>query len=210
MKGKRMVMQIERFVRSFLRNPANLQALLGTAAGTAIMVAFGLFKVPATAAEVLFWVFHPIRIFLCAQMTMEYLRAGKREFDVKAAAFDFVFSLLAVTLTDSIITFLGEFLLQLPSRHFHIGFLEMWWLVNPAAIAGIVVASWKPGIRIPSVFIVLMTAMAPLFDMLMAMWTVLSPVPVVVTALFLFLSVRAYFYAMSDLLPILRKRLGLE
>lgn len=195
-------------VKGFFREPMNRHALLGTAAGTVLMIVFGFLKVPATAAEGLFWVFHPARIFLCSLAAMDFLYCGKRERIPVAAASAFLFSIVAVTLTDSIITFLGEFLLQLPSRHFHIGFVEMWWLVNPAAIAGIVVAVRRPGLRIPPVLSVLAATMAPLFDMLMAMWTVLSPIPVLVTALFLFVSIRAYFYAMSDLLPWLRGLIG--
>jgi len=48
------------------------------------------------------------------------------------------------TLSDSIIPYLGELMLNLPNRGIHLGFIEKWWLVNPLAVAGVLIACYRP------------------------------------------------------------------
>lgn len=73
------------------------------------------------------------------------------------------------TLSDSIIPFLGETILDLPNRGIHLGFIERWWLVNPLAIAGTLFAFFKPHTKLPHTAHVLLSTWASLFHMLLAM-----------------------------------------
>jgi hypothetical protein len=73
------------------------------------------------------------------------------------------------TLSDCIIPYLGEYLLGLPNRGVHLGFVEKWWLVNPLAIAGIAWACRWPRTKIPHAGHVLLSTWASLFHMTMAM-----------------------------------------
>ena len=72
------------------------------------------------------------------------------------------------TLSDSLIPFWGENLLDMPHRHAHIGFIEQWWLINPVAILGVVIAYFYPLSKFPHAGHVLLSTWASLFHMLMA------------------------------------------
>ena len=82
-----------------------------------------------------------------------------------------------------------EILLQLPNRGAHLGFVEMWWLVNPLAAAGIAVACWRPKTRFPHAGHVLLSTWASLLHTTMALGDELSAVTLVVVSFFLFLAV---------------------
>ncbi len=47
------------------------------------------------------------------------------------------------TLTDAIIPYLGGESLRI-AIEFHLGFIEEWWLVNPAAFLGIAIGYLRP------------------------------------------------------------------
>ncbi|GAH57769.1 unnamed protein product, partial [marine sediment metagenome] len=61
----------------------------------------------------------------------------------------YIGSIGIATLSDSIIPFLGETLLKMPYREIHIGFIEKWWLVNPSALIGILIAYIRPATKFP-------------------------------------------------------------
>jgi hypothetical protein len=64
-------------------------------------------------------------------------------------AIGYVGSIGIATLSDSVIPYLGEWLLDLPNRGIHLGFVEKSWLVNPLALSGIAIACLGPITRFP-------------------------------------------------------------
>ena len=101
----------------------------------------------------------------------------------------YVGSVGIATLSDCIIPYVGESLLNLPNKGVHLGFLEKWWLVNPLAAIGIAVACLWPGTKFPHAGHVLLSTWASLFHMTMAMGTELDLVTAAVVLVFLFLAV---------------------
>jgi len=93
------------------------------------------------------------------------------------------------TLSDSIIPFVGESLLNLPNKGIHIGFIEKWWLVNPLALAGIAVAYFKPSTKFPHYGHVLISTWASLFHFFMAMNQTLNLFSYIIIFFFLFLAI---------------------
>jgi hypothetical protein len=101
----------------------------------------------------------------------------------------YVGSVGIATISDSLIPYLGEILLDLPNRGIHLGFIEKWWLVNPLALAGIAFAYFKPTTKFPHAGHVLISTWASLFHILMAVGGELMWGSYLVIFLFLFLAV---------------------
>ena len=82
-------------------------------------------------------------------------------------------------------------MLDLPNRHLHLGFIEHWAIVNPLAIAGVLLGSWRPHINLYHGLHVGVSTGASLFHMAMALGIGSIPGPgmLVVIAGFLFLAV---------------------
>jgi hypothetical protein len=93
------------------------------------------------------------------------------------------------TLSDCIIPYVGEFLLDLPHRGIHLGFIEKWWLVNPLAGLGIFIGYLRPSTKFPHAGHVLLSTWASLFHMVMALGESFSLVMMGVILIFLFLGV---------------------
>jgi hypothetical protein len=93
------------------------------------------------------------------------------------------------TLSDSIIPYLGEILLNLPNKGIHIGFIEKWWIVNPFAILGIAIAYFNPTTKFPHLGHVLLSTWASLFHIIMALGGIINWGLLITTFLFLFLAV---------------------
>lgn len=93
------------------------------------------------------------------------------------------------TLSDCIIPYIGEILLDLPHRGLHLGFIEKWWLVNPLALAGIAAACQWPKTKFPHAAHVLLSTWASLFHITMALGTAINVTGIVWVAVFLFLAV---------------------
>jgi hypothetical protein len=92
-------------------------------------------------------------------------------------------------LSDSVIPYLGELLLQYPYREIHLGFVEKWWLVNPLALAGTVLAYYWPKTAIPHAGHVLLSTWASLFHMKMALGGSIEILDILLISVFLFLAV---------------------
>jgi hypothetical protein len=71
----------------------------------------------------------------------------------------------------------------------HIGFIEKWWLVNPLAIAGAVLAYLRPATKFPHAGHVLLSTWASLFHIIMALGGAVSEISVVIVPAFLFVAV---------------------
>jgi len=161
----------------------------GTATGVVIMAGFMLGHVPQRTSEVLFWAFHPLHVLLSALVTaaMYRLHGGRRFWPTLVVGY--VGSVGIATLSDSVIPYVGEWMLGLPNRGLHVGFIEKWWLVNPLALAGIWLGCRWPRTRVSHAGHVLLSTWASLFHMTMALGGVPDVYTVIVIAAFLFLAV---------------------
>jgi hypothetical protein len=161
----------------------------GTATGIVIMAGFMLGHVSPRVSETLFWTFHPLHVMLSALVTaaMYRLHGGRRFWPTLFVGY--VGSVGIATLSDSVIPFVGEWMLGLPNRGLHFGFIEKWWLVNPLALAGIWIGCRWPQTRFPHAGHVLLSTWASLFHMTMALGGIPDMYTVIVIAAFLFLAV---------------------
>lgn len=162
---------------------------LGTLTGIVLMAFIIKAHVPRGTSEFLFWICHPTHVFLSALVTTAIYRLhGNRGF-WKTLAIGYLGSIGIATLSDSIIPYLGEILLDLPNRGLHLGFIEKWWLVNPLAVAGIATACVQPKTKFPHAAHVFLSTWASLFHITMAMGTDMDTSSIILTAVFLFLAV---------------------
>lgn len=146
--------------------------MFGALTGIILMVVFR--NVPHEVAHTLFYVFHPLHICLSAVVTTALYRQylsdeapGIKMF-LKVLAVGYFGSVFIGTLSDSLIPFWGETVLDMSHRHVHIGFVEKWWLINPLVVIAIVVAYNIPVTKFPHAMHVLISTWASLFHMLMA------------------------------------------
>lgn len=163
--------------------------LLGTLTGIAIMGLLFCIHVPRSTFETLFWVFHPFHVFLSALVTAGMYRLHGPGKLWPTLLIGYFGSIGIGSLSDCIIPYVGEILLDLPNRGIHLGFIEKWWLVNPLAFAGIALACWRPATKFPHAGHVLLSTWASLFHMIMALGAGFGFFTVVVIGLFLFLAV---------------------
>ncbi len=145
-------------------------------------------------AHTIFYVLHPTHVLLSALVTASMFCIYKRHNSKQINFFSlliigYVGSVGIATLSDSLIPYLGEFLLKMPHRHTHIGFIEKWWLVNPLAIAGIIIAYFFPTTKIPHAGHVLISTWASLFHIIMAKGDSISFLAYIAILIFLFLAV---------------------
>ena len=139
--------------------------------------------------ETLFWVLHPGHVFLSALVTAGMYRLHGSGRLLPTLLIGYFGSIGIGTLSDCVIPYVGEILLDMPYRELHLGFIEKWWLVNPLAFAGIGLAFWRPSTKFPHAGHVLLSTWASLFHMIMALGTGHDFFTVVVMALFLFIAV---------------------
>ena len=117
-------------------------------------------------------------------------RADRRQCDpFFLLVIGYIGSIGIATLSDSLIPYIGEAILNLPHRQVHIGFIEKWWLINPLAIIGITIAYFRPATKFPHYGHVLLSTWASLFHILMAIGQSVDWFMYVMIFLFLFLSV---------------------
>jgi hypothetical protein len=172
--------------------------LFGAVTGIVIMVFFR--NLPAGLSYDIFYTLHPIHVVLSALVTASMFAFHKCEAsDGKAVARNCNFPLLLIigytgsvgiaTISDSLIPYAAETLLDLPNRGVHIGFIEKWWLVNPLAVLGVVIAYFKPGTKFPHAAHVLLSTWASLFHIIMAMGESIAWFLYIPILIFLFLAV---------------------
>ena len=137
---------------------------------TGILVLFLFKNLPAKPAYNIFYTLHPIHVFLSAVVTASMFklnRTGSLRIWMMVVI-GYVGSIGIATLSDSIIPYLGETMLDMPDRHIHLGFIEKWYLVNPLALLGVAVAYFKPTTKFPHAGHVLLSTWASLFHILIA------------------------------------------
>ena len=162
---------------------------LGTLSGVVIMLLFVAVRVPRTLSDFLFWSLHPTHVLLSALVTTAMYRRNTQGGLVRAFIIGYVGSVGIATLSDSIIPFLGELFLNLPNAGMHIGFIEKWWLVNPMAVAGIIIGLIWSRTHIPHAGHIFVSTWASLFHITMALGDHITLLDMIVIPFFLFLAV---------------------
>ncbi|MBN1613744.1 MAG: hypothetical protein JW950_04670 [Deltaproteobacteria bacterium] len=163
--------------------------LFGTITGIFIMWISLSIQLSRSFFETLFWILHPAHVFLSALVTAGMYRLHGQGKILTTLAIGYFGSIGIGSLSDCIIPYLGEILLNMPNRGLHLGFIEKWWLVNPLSFAGIAFAFWRPTTKFPHAGHVLLSTWASLFHMILALGTGFGFFMVSGVALFLFLSV---------------------
>jgi len=167
-------------------------AAFGAATGIIIMliIVFGNFLPQISPiSQNVFYVLHPTHVMLSALVTTALYRRYRKSNIWLAILIGYIGSIGIATISDSIIPYLGEMLLDLPNRGIHIGFIEKPLLTNPAAFLGIAIGCWKQTTRFPHSGHVLISTWASLFHIIMALGLTIGWIQVIVVLLFLFLGV---------------------
>jgi len=152
-------------------------------------------KLPYKFSYSIFYTLHPLHVFLSALVTASMYNfykcgTGKKKCNlVTLILIGYMGSVGIATLSDSVIPYLGEILLNLPHREIHLGFIEEWWLVNLLALFGIGIAYLKPSTKFPHLGHVLLSTWASLFHIIMALGHTLNWFTYIAIFIFLFLSV---------------------
>jgi len=173
--------------------------LFGAFTGILCMLLFK--NVEHETSRRVFYVFHPAHVVLSAMVTaaMFELHAKRPRF-IAIVLVGLVGSLGITTLSDSLIPHVGEVLLGMHvdvhsheptgfAERAHIGFIEGWHVVIPAAIAGVLIAYFKPKTKFPHAGHVLLSTWASSFHIIMAMGGQLSVWKAMGSFGFLFLAV---------------------
>jgi len=137
----------------------------------------------------IFYVLHPTHVFLSALVTTTLYVKYRRPNIWMAILIGYTGSIGIATISDSIIPYLGETLLNLPYKAIHIGFIEEPLLTNPPAFLGIMIGYWKGTTKFPHFGHVLISTWASLFHVIMALGETVSWIQLIVIFLFLFLAV---------------------
>lgn len=161
----------------------------GTLTGIAIMIAMFFAQVPRSVSVGLFWILHPLHVLLSALVTTAMYVLHGRLCVWSILWIGYVGSVGIATVSDSLIPFVGEWMLDLPHRGVHLGFIEKWWLVNPLSLAGILIGAWWPHTKVTHAGHVLLSTWASLFHITMAMGSGLTVVHISLIGVFLFLAV---------------------
>ena len=166
--------------------------LFGAVTGIAMMLVFR--GISEQAAYRLFYVFHPAHVVLSAIVTASLFRLYEktRRFII-VLLIGYFGSVGVATLSDSIIPFFGESILgvAIPTEaqvhgdihnddsivtgeeamqhkpKIHIGFIEEWYIVNPAALLGIFIAFLLPRTKLPHAGHILISTWASAAHILM-------------------------------------------
>jgi hypothetical protein len=160
--------------------------LFGAMTGIVMMFLFS--KISHQSSYRLFYVFHPAHVVLSAVVTASLFRLHeKTKGFLVVLIVGYVGSIGIATLSDSILPFFGEEILGVvvptesavhshmheaedgeehaiyeehSKKEWHLGFIERWYIVNPAAFLGILIAYFLPRTKLPHAFHVLISTWA--------------------------------------------------
>ncbi len=190
-------------------------------ATTGIIIMAFCHQLPSDISYRVFYILHPAHVVFSALVTTSmyalhgYEYPGNRYLRGKCNlrilfVIGYVGSIGIATLSDSFIPYIGETLLRMPNRGIHLGFIEMWWLVNPLAVLGIIIAYFKPTTKVPHGGHVLLSTWASLFHIIMALTGSLTWF--MYGAVFLFLFLAVWFpCCLSDIIfPLLFVKKGMK
>ena len=136
-----------------------------------------------------FYVLHPTHVFLSALVTTTiYMKYNEKKIWL-AILIGYTGSIGIATMSDSVIPYLGEVLLDLPNREIHLGFIERPLLTNIPALLGILLGYWKGVTKFPHAGHVLISTWASLFHIIMALSVTVSWIQIIGIFIFLFIAV---------------------
>ncbi len=180
--------------------------LLGALTGITLMLAFR--NISHQASYGLFYIFHPLHVVLSAMVTASLFRLHE-----KARGFlivlvvGYVGAIGTATVSDSILPFFGEEIMgvSLPTEaavhsgahqgeehhemKLHLGFIEEWYIVNPAAFLGILIAYFIPRTKLPHALHILISTWASSAHIMMNTNQPITAVLLPVVFVILFISV---------------------
>lgn len=162
---------------------------LGTLSGAVILTVMLWADVPRSTSSTFFWTLHPLHVLLSALVTTAMFRHHEGRGLWKTLGVGYFGSIGIATLSDCLLPYAGEWLLDLPHRGLHLGFIEKWWLVNPLAFAGILAGIVWPHTKVPHASHVLLSTWASLFHITMALGSEMNAAIGTLVAVFLFLAV---------------------
>lgn len=141
--------------------------LFGALTGIALMLVIVLARVPTDRLKPVFEGFHAVHVLLSAIVTAAMYRRYRKNLIV-CILIGYLGSVGIATLSDVIFPHHGGALILLAAgadaeMHFHLPFIEHWWLINPLALLGVAVGVYKPVTRIPHSGHVLLSTWASLF-----------------------------------------------
>ena len=140
-------------------------------------------------SENIFYILHPAHIFFSAIVTTSiFLKYNKNNL-MLALIIGYTGSIGIATISDSIIPFFGEIILDLPNIEIHIGFIEKPIITNTPAFIGVFLGYWKGFTKFPHAGHVLISTWASLFHIIMALGAILNLLQIVGMFIFLFLAV---------------------
>ncbi|MFP3937446.1 MAG: hypothetical protein ACLFVW_03820 [Phycisphaerae bacterium] len=173
--------------------------VFGTVLGVGLMLVVVLGNVPEHISHWLFYSFHPLHVFFSAVATAGMYTLHGRKNLLLVLVIGYVGAIGIATLSDSLIPYAGEWLLGLHAdphgghahahEGAHIGFIEMWWLVNAMAVAGVLVGYYRPRTELPHAMHVLLSMAASTFHVVMALKGQIDVVTALVMSAFLFIAV---------------------
>jgi hypothetical protein len=166
--------------------------IFGAATGVVamiIIVAVGALSPVSGASETVFYVLHPLHVVLSAGVTTAMYRKHTRGRIILAILIGYFGSIGIATLSDSVVPYIGELLLDLPHAEAHIGFIEEWHIVNPAAFLGIAIGLWGSNTKFPHAGHVLISTWASLFHTIMAFGETVEWIQLLPIFVYLFLAV---------------------
>ena len=162
--------------------------LFGAFTGIIIMLIF--YNIPSNLAHNIFYVLHPMHVVLSALVTASMYKIYAKKVNLLLLLLiGYIGSVGIATLSDSIIPYIGEVMLNLPNKGLHLGFIEKWWLINPLAFLGIAIAYYNPMTKFPHAGHVLLSIWASLFHIIMASGGTMNLYLIFVIFLFLFIAV---------------------
>lgn len=162
---------------------------LGTVSGVLLLSVLVWTRAPRSLSTALFWTLHPLHVLLSAWVTTAMFRRHRGHGLWGTVAIGYFGSVGIATLSDCLLPFAGEWLLALPHRGLHLGFIEKWWLVNPLAGVGILIGFLWPHTKFSHAGHVFVSTWASLFHITMALGPVVSLAQGMLIAGFLFLAV---------------------
>jgi hypothetical protein len=181
---------------------------------TGILAMFLFVKAPPETSHRLFQVFHPGHVVLSAIVTASLFRLHERKTGfLIVLVVGYLGAIGTATLSDCVLPFFGETILgvAVPTHaaehgheagpgqaeehdpdsgpRIHLGFIEDWYLVNPAALLGILIAWFWPRTKFPHAGHILISTWASSFHMLMNTHRELSPTLLLGAFIVLFIAV---------------------
>ena len=178
-----------RVIGKELKNHAPHTAL-GVVSG--IIAIFLFYRLPHRIAFNVFYTLHPLHVVFSAMATASLykLHMQRERCNIwMLYLIGYTGVIVIATISDSIIPYIGEILLNLPNRGIHIGFIEKWYLVNPLALLGVTIAYFKTQSKHPHAIHVFLSTLASLFHIIMALGGKVDFISSIVIAIFLFLAV---------------------